>query len=90
MCLGCVLCFIGHSNCLLVCCCVVLVKKRIMNRQKMQPFRAPRRGGKAMITQATKESQAIDENPGKAKGGCEGECGCCARDEVGESEGACL
>jgi hypothetical protein len=39
-----------------------------MKRQVMQPFRAPRRGGKAMIRQVIKESQAIDENPGKAKG----------------------
>jgi hypothetical protein len=40
-----------------------------MKRQVMQPFRAPRRGGKAMIRQIIKESQAIDLNPGKAKGG---------------------
>jgi hypothetical protein len=40
-----------------------------MKRQVMQPFRAPRRGGKAMIRQVIKESQAIDESPGKAKGG---------------------
>jgi hypothetical protein len=39
-----------------------------MKRQVMEPFRAPRRGGKAMIRQVIKESQAIDENPVKAKG----------------------
>jgi len=40
-----------------------------MKRQVMQPFRAPRRGGKAMIRQVIKESQAIDESQGKAKRG---------------------
>ncbi len=42
--------------------------KKNNERQVMQPFRAPRGGGKAMIRQVIKESQAIDENPVKAKG----------------------
>ncbi len=35
----------------------------------MQPFRAPRSEAKEMIRQVIKESQAIDVNPAKAKGG---------------------
>jgi hypothetical protein len=43
VCLGCVLCFLGHSSSLLVCSCAVLVSQSRMKRV-MQPFRAPRSG----------------------------------------------